>query len=414
MATRKPRRNEWRLVAGKWTRSLGERGLRVRLFQIAKDGSFFRSVWIPGRGKDRRCMRTRDRMQAERMGRELLAALLTDQQVTATGILPLDYLWQRYRKEAPAFLDNSDTSRSNDENHAKVLIAHFGEYCDVNSLSENDQRAFVSKRLAGGMVVGDRVTRKVRSRSAEVETKLLHSMLRWATAVRIGKGQRLLAHNPLQGVKNVREENPLRPVATWERFTKTREAARQLAENDETPPDRRTAWIQLELALVLAEATGRRLGAIRQLRWDDWDFERCTVRWRGVADKRGHEAVIPIPQSLVTEVKAFRVRLGGAFGGLMFPSASNRDVAVDRHEFRTWLEGAESRAGLPKLEGGLWHAYRRAWATSRKHLPVSDVAAAGGWKDVTTLLRCYTQADNDTILAVMSDPKKVMERAISR
>jgi integrase len=28
-------------------------------------------------------------------------------------------------------------------------------------------------------------------------------------------------------------------------------------------------WLQLELCLVLAEATGRRLGSIRQLRWDD-------------------------------------------------------------------------------------------------------------------------------------------------
>jgi len=35
-------------------------------------------------------------------------------------------------------------------------------------------------------------------------------------------------------------------------------------------------------------------------------------------------------------------------------------------------------------------------------------------RDVTTLLRCYTQADYDTILAVMSEPRKVMEKAVSR
>ena len=35
-------------------------------------------------------------------------------------------------------------------------------------------------------------------RSAEVETKLLHAMLRWATTVRTGKGERLLARNPLE------------------------------------------------------------------------------------------------------------------------------------------------------------------------------------------------------------------------
>ena len=44
---------------------------------------------------------------------------------------------------------------------------------------------------------------------------------------------------------------------------------------------------------------------------------------------------------------------------------------------------------------------------------MGNVAAAGGWKDLGTLLRCYTQADNDTILAVMSESKKVMEKALS-
>ena len=336
---------------------------------------------FPVAGKDRRCMGTSDRAQAERKGRELLAALLSDQQVTSSGVLPLGYLWQRYRTEAPAFLDNSETSKADAENHANVLIGHFGKDCDVKSLSENDQRAFVSKRLAGGIVVGNGVTQEVRSRSAEVETKLLHSMLRWATAVRIGHGQRLLAHNPLQGVRNIREENPLRPVATWERFTKTRDAARQVAESGRTcTRSSNGVGATRTRPRNSAEATGRRLGSIRQLRWDDWDFERCTVRWRGATDKKGHDAVIPVPQSLVNEVKAFRIRLGGAFGGLMFPSATDRDVAIDRHEFRTWLERAESHAGLPKLKGGLWHAYRRAWATSRKHLPVGDVAATGsGW-----------------------------------
>jgi hypothetical protein len=35
----------------------------------------------------------------------------------------------------------------------------------------------------------------------------------------------------------------------------------------------------------------------------------------------------------------------------------------------------------------------RNWATERKELPLKDVAAAGGWKDVTTLLTCYQHAD---------------------
>jgi len=99
---------------------------------------------------------------------------------------------------------------------------------------------------------------------------------------------------------------------------------------------------------------------------------------------------------------------------LMFPDAKNPVRATDRHEFRTWLELAEAKAGLAALDGALWHAYRRSWASSRKHLPVADVAAVGGWRDIGTLLKCYTQPDADTMLSVMESPKKISERAVSR
>ncbi len=414
MATRKPRRNEWRVVAGKWTRSIGERGLRVRCFQLMKDGSFYRDLWIPGSGKSRKCIGTTDRAEADSIARELLAALLKDQHVTASGVLPLGYLWKRFKTEAPGFLDNGNASKVNDQIHADVLLSYFGEDCDVTTLTENDQRAFVSKRLAGGIKIGDKETKKVRSRTAEAETKLLQSMLRWATTLRVGNGQRLLQSNPLHGVRNVREENPLRPVTSWERFNKTREAAKELATTEGNTPAQRTQWIQLELAMVIAEATGRRLGSIRQLRWDDWDFERHTVLWRGATDKKNHDAVIPVPESLLNEVKGFRVKLGGAFGVLVFQSAKDRNVPVSADSLSDWLLRAEKHAKLPKLKGGLWHPLRRAWATSRKHLPVSDVAQVGGWKDIGTMLRSHTQADNHTMLAVMNDPTKVSEKAVSR
>src|SRR5450756_1438179 len=52
--------------------------------------------------------------------------------------------------------------------------------------------------------------------------------------------------------------------------------------------------------------------------------------------------------------------------------------------------------------GGPPHAYRRKWAIERKHLPLKDVAAAGGWKDVSTLLEVYQQSDEESVLAVTS------------
>ncbi|HWE43357.1 MAG TPA: hypothetical protein VG432_12670 [Gemmatimonadaceae bacterium] len=61
----------------------------------------------------------------------------------------------------------------------------------------------------------------------------------------------------------------------------------------------------------------------------------------------------------------------------------------------------------------VWHPYRRRWATERKHHSLKDVAAAGGWKDTETLLTCYQQPDTVTLLAVMSEERKVRDAALA-
>jgi hypothetical protein len=62
---------------------------------------------------------------------------------------------------------------------------------------------------------------------------------------------------------------------------------------------------------------------------------------------------------------------------------------------------AEKRAGLLRQRQGGWHAFRRAWATARKHMPLQDVMAAGGWRDPGALTRAYQQADAETVRKVM-------------
>jgi integrase len=157
----------------------------------------------------------------------------------------------------------------------------------------------------------------------------------------------------------------------------------------------------MELALVLAEGTGRRLGSFRQLRWDDFDFEHGRIRWRAEADKKRRESVVPYPSALMDECRAFQKQLG-ALGGWLFPRESDGTQPMDRHLFDKWLTVAERHAELRKLDGGLWHPYRRKWATERKQYSVKDVAEAGGWKDYDTLLTCYQHADAETLLAVSS------------
>jgi hypothetical protein len=87
---------------------------------------------------------------------------------------------------------------------------------------------------------------------------------------------------------------------------------------------------------------------------------------------------------------------------------------MDTSQLAKWLRVAEKKAKMPKLDGGLWHAYRRKRAIERKYLPLKDVAAAGGWKDVSTLLEVYQQADEESVLAVTSVTLKLRDRGVAQ
>src|SRR5207245_2646513 len=163
------RRNQWRYVRGKWTRSLGERGYRVRLFQKRKGGTFYRAVWVEGK-RDIACLYTKDRDEAERLGTLLLAELLKQESVHVPGKVTLGELWDRFRQEAVSFLDNGATTKLDAVSRSAILVGFFGENCEVSQLTERDQAAYVAQRLAGGIRCADgRVTQPVRPRSAEAD-----------------------------------------------------------------------------------------------------------------------------------------------------------------------------------------------------------------------------------------------------
>jgi integrase len=94
----------------------------------------------------------------------------------------------------------------------------------------------------------------------------------------------------------------------------------------------------------------------------------------------------------------------------LFPCPTDPSRPVQYERVRTWLRAAEKLAGLPKQRGSSFHAYRRAWATARKHLPVTDVAAAGGWKSTATIQRCYQQPDEGTMLSVVPGGAELREK----
>jgi len=211
------------------------------------------------------------------------------------------------------------------------------------------------------------------------------------------------------GVKRPREANPRREVATFER-TATRAAFTELIETDARHAD---DYRRVDLALVIAESTGRRIGSIRNLDCADLDLAKGVITWRAESDKKRRKWVVPMPERLPGELRAYMMK-AGIRSGPLFPSTGDPTIPMSRYSFDGYLLKAEKHANLPKLPGALWHAYRRGWATSRKHMSPVDVAAVGRWADTNTLLRYYQQPDYETMLAVVNEPRKLTEKVKTR
>lgn len=172
-----------------------------------------------------------------------------------------------------------------------------------------------------------------------------------------------------------------------------------------------TSWLP-EL-LDLAYSTGRRISAICELRVADVrpDVQpHGALVWRMQSDKEEQESVVQI--NALARAALDRIAVDRVMGTRsrwpespwLFPSPRNPSRPVSKDLASDWLERAEALAGLPKLDGTLWHGYRRGWATARKHLPIADVAAVGGWKTLEVLSESYQQADDDTSLRVVLNP----------
>jgi hypothetical protein len=66
-----------------------------------------------------------------------------------------------------------------------------------------------------------------------------------------------------------------------------------------------------------------------------------------------------------------------------------------------WLRRAEKIAKLDHMERGGFHAFRRLWASERRHLPAQDVAAAGGWRSLEVMRSAYMHADAETVYSAV-------------
>jgi integrase len=379
-------------------------------------------------------LNTRDRAEGDQRGRQKYAAAVLGTPVgdePTRRVVRLGELCDRFLQECPALRDNVQGSQDEARTRLAILRAVIGDSRDVATLTSNDVWQYTARRRSGGIDYGvDRhgrrtVTRAVRQRAVQADLKLLKQVLYWACTVAGAGGRPRLTINPLEHVEVKGESDVRRPVASQERFEATRAAMQQFqhrysaeAANAARPKARRRAearaasWVRAELALVLMEATGRRRGSIAALRWEDIDYERQRITWRAANDKKRKSATVIYPRSLFEELREFQRQLAAA-GGCVFPRVAADDRPAPPELLSQRIAQAERAAGLPKLDGSLCHAYRRKWKSERSHHPVGAVAKAGGWTDITTMLKCYDIPDDEAILAVTSEPRRRREAPLN-
>lgn len=399
-----------------WSKLLEAHGVKVRLFERTGSSAVWYSIVGEGGRKIRKSLETSDRTLAEDRAR-LIAAGVASERITpgqAPDALTLDQLRAVYVRERGKLL--SDARMVEVRRAFRLLNAHLGSTFRVSDLGPHQVETYSAARRAGELVAtgGRNGGGKVGAAAVAREVEILHAALNWAEHYRSLNGKPLLLRNPIRGVSVSSESNPARPVASRGRFEKLLEQA-----------DGIDASGAFRTMLYVAWYTGRRLGSIVGLRASDvlltpeqvrqalatagreeqeedeapaWP---AAVRWAAEHDKESVEWIVPIPDVLARTLSEYIRRQALVGRALLFPARKDPSAPLSKETAHHWLRLAETRAGLLRQRQGGWHAFRRAWATARKHMPLQDVMAAGGWRDPGALTRAYQRADAETVRKVM-------------
>lgn len=396
----------------KWSHSIGDRPHTVRVY----DRPDRRGLYMKYHGR-KEALGHSDRKRAKQQAAEKHAELLKGHE--EPGSVTLGGLFNRYlRDESPTKARPED-----DERAAELWRRFLGPGKDPHAISRREWDAFVEVRGSGAIDArGNRVPesapcpdceekaavecqrcagtgrvnprQSVGNRTIAKDVKLLSAVLAW------GVRYRLLRENATAAYDVPVEKNPRRGIATRERYEATLAVAAQVSRS-------------LSTLLTLAAETGRRIGAIRQLRADDLRLERTrqnphgAIRWPAETDKLTRSSLVPLnppARAALEEWLAERPVVGRAY---LFPAPTDPEKPVDRYLAARWLQSAEKLAGLEPLDGTLWHAYRRMFAMELKHLPVQDVAFLGGWTSVETVMQIYQQHDTGTVLRALTERREL-------
>lgn len=393
----------------KWSWSVGEKGGKVHVY-LHTSGVMYGRI-----GNMRQSLKHRDKDRAKSWARDE-EQKLRDGLATAADPTPtVARVFAIYTKTQTAGKPRS--CRYQDARAVRMFATVLGGTKDLSKLTLGEWQEFIALRGSGAItsdgepVLVESERRPVRPRAVENDCEWLYTVCRWATAWKDKvTDKRLLRENPIpQRIASVHEpwwdavpheKNPRRPVATDDRFDTIQAVAAQVHPF-------------LPMILTLAHGTARRIRAILALqrsnlllaKGKNWPHGR--IHWPGETDKEGKEWIAPISAEVRAALDAFLAERPSVGAVYLFSESGVRPVSYEKAS--KWLRKAERLAKQPKQRGSLWHAYRRGWATARKHLPVQDVAYVGGWKNEGTLQGIYQQPDPENTYRAVAEPMRLKE-----
>ena len=397
----------------RWSKIIVEVGVQVRIYERANSSSLWYSVTRNGK-KHRKSLKTSDRALAESRAKSVaqklaLASLTGDDLRSPT----LGHVFELYRQEKLPLLSEARITFA--ETHLDLFTQAWGTDLEVSNLSPSHVARYVADRRSGALSpnLNGREVTGVRDGTIDGDFKWLRSVFHFARRHKVG-GRSALPVNPLEDLTWPKEKNPHKPIASHERYIRTQE------HTDVVDPSGR-----LRCILALARLTGRRESAICGLRVNDvlrddaavtrqlaeagmderiaGHMPHGAIRWSDETDKEGFLFIAPLSESARTEIDRYLAKNPRVGDVPLFPAAQNVLKVIRRDIAARLLLKAEKKAELPKLQRGVFHPYRRLWASERKALPSKDVAHAGGWKDIETMLGSYVQSDAETVLRVVEN-----------
>ena len=370
-----------------------------------------------GRSWVRKSLKHSDKDRARAWALDQAAKLARGEEALRTGKASLEDVFAAYQKHRTPRKTKGEQKQ--DARRIKMWKAVLGTQIDPHNVSLGDWERFIDLRSSGainprGGAVAQDKRRPVRDRTVEADCNWLRWVFNWAVKWRTPSGHYLMRENPVRGFEAPKEQDPRRPVATQDRFLAIRKVSDQVMMESRWGKRAETRSYLSEL-LDIVNGTGRRISAVCKLTYEDLRLENVKdapdgfIRWPARTDKMRRGTIVPISPEVRGAIDRLLRERPGIGAAPLFPSPEDAQKPITRHLADKWLRKGEELAELEPQKGSLWHAYRRKWATERKHLPDVDVAAAGGWKTVQTLKSAYQQADAETMLRVVLEAGELRE-----